>query len=167
MGSTQNIEKKLWSEAEIDYLRNNWGKVRAKVIGDFLGRSKNSVISRAHRINLPSYGKKLQVLEYALNKRRETQRKLKKNNSFFEAKIQKAKEAASIKPENDPYMAVKVAIEPINGTGIKFMDLKRSHCRWVTEDDVHFCGHPVKEGQSYCPGHYSVVYRPVVRKKKR
>ena len=159
------INSKDWTEPEMALLREKWGTIRAKAIGDMLGRTKNSVISRAHRLGLPCYGRKLQTLEHSVRKRVATQAKLKKNNSFFEVKNPKIKDVAPIEGPGVPDMGRKKEIEPINGVGVKFINLERHHCRWVTDDDVHFCGHNVKEGQSYCQDHYSVVYRPVIRKR--
>ena len=44
----------LWSEYDDIFLRDNWGKMPAHAIGKALGgRSKNSVLGRAHRLALP------------------------------------------------------------------------------------------------------------------
>ena len=43
-----------WSEYDDIFLRDNWGKMPAHAIGKALGgRSKNSVLGRAHRLALP------------------------------------------------------------------------------------------------------------------
>ena len=42
-----------WSECDDGFLIDNWGKLSGPDIGKALGRSKNSVIGRAHRLKLP------------------------------------------------------------------------------------------------------------------
>jgi hypothetical protein len=42
-----------WDESDITLLKNLWGKQSASIIGDRIGKTKNAVIGKAHRLKLP------------------------------------------------------------------------------------------------------------------
>lgn len=48
---------KRWSNEEIEYIKNNYGLISPKEIGDYLGRTRGSVIAKAHDLSLGDLGK--------------------------------------------------------------------------------------------------------------
>lgn len=51
--------------------------------------------------------------------------------------------------------------------GISFWDIRSSQCRWIVQeirqagsDIVRFCGQGTEPGESYCPEHSKVIYKP-------
>lgn len=49
-------------------------------------------------------------------------------------------------------------------SGITMLEARAGQCRWVY-DDKTICAAAVKKGTSWCPEHYSIVYRPVPSRK--
>lgn len=44
--------QKAWSESETDFLSKYWGHLSPRMIGRATGRTRNSVIGKAHRLGL-------------------------------------------------------------------------------------------------------------------
>ena len=66
-----------------------------------------------------------------------------------------------------PYMPPPEPIEPLN---IAIADLREGQCRAPTDLSVWgrpcYCGHPVQDGSSYCPGHHAMFHQRAVDKKR-
>jgi hypothetical protein len=148
---------KKWTPEEDAILRQFWGSISTKEIGAKMGRVKNSIISRAHRIGLPNYSPIMRREAQVRNQQKAVRVLKNRNTAFFKVKLG---------PVKQPTMRL-LDIKPINGTGILFFDLKVNSCRWTMPDEKHFCGHPVQKGQSFCPDHYSVAYKPVPKRNLR
>lgn len=52
------VSKKAWTEEDDDFLINNYRKMRYEEIGDYLGRSKYAVVTRAGKLGLKKITKK-------------------------------------------------------------------------------------------------------------
>ena len=135
-------QKVLWTEEQDILLRKMWAKgAHTGEIATALGRGRNAIIGRAHRINLP---------KHESTSRRELM------NTPRKPKL------AYIKPPT--YPASIPVILP--SSGVPFMEIKSEQCRAVIgrDDDgfklVRFCGHPVKEGTSWCLGHAAKFNNP-------
>jgi hypothetical protein len=127
---------KLWTEEEINILTEMWGNnCETQEIALALGRNRNSIIGKAHRLGLPEH-------VFTTNKRMKTQ--------------QTKKEWA--KPRLPPIIPEPIpTIKP--SSGVAFMDIGYNQCRAVIGRDAdtfklaRFCGHPTRDGVSWCPGH--------------
>lgn len=145
------INTKFWTDEEDVILRQFWGEISTKEIGAKLGRPKNSIISRAHRIGLPGYSPVVRRAAQVANQKVAVKAKRNRNSMFFKVKLG---------PVRSPTPKL-LDIQPLNGVGVGFFDLQADSCRWMLADDKSFCGHKVKHGQNFCSDHYSVAYKPV------
>lgn len=139
-----------WSAEEIATLRKLWGgKISASGIAALLGRNKNAVIGKAHRLNLPP--RRVSPAPRGTI-RRQIARVVKKA----------ARKESLPKPPTDPRKVRKVETplpEPVS-LRVSLMDLTDSQCRFIADEpnNATFCGHRVKEGSSYCPHHHARVW---------
>lgn len=156
----QYTSPSAWTAEQDAILRENWSKITTAALGLLVGKTKNSVISRAHRTGLPSYGTKLQNLKRSIETRRNIRKKLQTKHAIFRVPPSKLDKVNPLEGTGIPNYGAKRHIEPINGVGVLIQNLQKDHCRWMMDDDVHFCGHQTAHGSSYCTDHYGMVYRP-------
>ncbi|MCC3246701.1 GcrA family cell cycle regulator [Methylocystis sp. WRRC1] len=143
------IVNRPWTEKEIEIVRDMWGTAAsAAEIGKLLGRTKNSVIGRAHRMGLANAAKPQHA---PITKPPRP------------AKARKPKERELSVPEIIPPPIDHIEIPE----GVSFADLRANGCRWVigNPEDLTCCGAPASHaGSAWCSHHRALVY---VRPRKR
>jgi hypothetical protein len=50
-------------------------------------------------------------------------------------------------------------VTPAGNTGVRIMDLREHHCRWVI-GPMRYCGERKRAGSSFCPDHHKICWRP-------
>lgn len=150
-----------WTDEMDATLKELWQSgMRALLIGNVMGKTKNAVIGRAHRVGCP---------------RREN----KTRGKNFQSDIIKAKKIIKALPSPPPVATVRavsvltrVKTEPVvrEGQPVHFFDLKAHHCRAPMWDHYKtgdmYCGKRKKNGSSYCEEHHAkFTTKPPVRKK--
>lgn len=134
-----------WTEAQDAVLRGKWGKVDARDIGFEVGRTKNAVIGRAHRIGL---GEIKRVSKKPREQRQPRMRRL---------RMRTLPAFASVVPES-LFAPASLAV------GI--LDLALNQCAYIEGDDRLCCGHQAEPGTRWCAFHYRVVYRPIDQRQR-
>ncbi len=141
----------MWTDTAIIDLTRMWSEGRpARLIAEALGAiSKNAVIGKAHRLNLPA--------------RKETQ-----EPSGTRPRMQYAYRGKQRKPRASKQLRTVIPIEKPKPTPIddrmipleqrkSLQELNPWHCRWPVHDTDHpeffFCGGIATEGKPYCPAH--------------
>jgi len=172
-----------WTPSEDDVLRAQWGKSPARDIAALLKRSRNSVISRAHRIGLgesyyiPGRGhmprpRRPRAAAPSVTRERNTFGGM--FTKFANAKRKQVPapwtpEARILRPQ--PVIAPKISTGAIPASTIagrfqcETMDLRDNSCRWpVTEGSPWiFCGIPSADlaaDRPYCVMHSAIAYQP-------
>jgi GcrA cell cycle regulator len=128
----------------------------ASQIGEHMGRGRNSIIGKAHRLNLPP------VLGRGPGRSATRQppgpRKI---------RLRVVKEPKAAKPK--PVIARKVVVEEPTSLDLTLTQLETFQCRWATNDGgpFLFCGHPVEGHTPYCAHHLfrSFIAGPAPRAK--
>jgi len=153
-----------WTADEIAILTREWELGRSsRVIGELLGRNRNSVIGKAHRLKLtspnsrkaePREGRRVQIRdyrkEYARAKELELHYAMVKNKG--KRKPPRSIPAPHLVPGQNP---------------IGLMELNKMTCKAVVGEDntIHrlavYCGDEVFPGKSYCPTHYALFVKDV------
>ncbi len=160
-----------WTDERIGLLKKMWkdGKSAAE-IAKTLGKgvTRNAVIGKAHRMGLsgrPSPIKKPVPIAKKEAPKKEVVKAAAKKTAAPEQR-------SSLKPS--PFMREAEApkkpikeIAPLNG-GIALVDLTERMCKWPLgdprDDDFTFCGHPIRVGTPYCPGHAAAAYQTSSRR---
>lgn len=126
-----------WTDDKIAQLVDQWGKASAAVIGKAVGKPKNAVIGKAHRLGLQQTGAgaRLDLTPPSKPKTANTNRRPRRTKKA------------------PPSKQVRLA------------DLTEQQCRYPHGDrpaDIRFCGHPVMERGDwrapYCEYHQGRCY---------
>lgn len=114
----------IWTAEDDELLRVSIESgMTAQKISELLGRTRNSVIGRAHRLDFT----------------------FKSSNAPKEQKPKKKKQ-------------VKLICEEHVSLATALIDLRYDQCKWPL--DTSFCENQRRPGQSYCPEHHKMSYRP-------
>lgn len=104
----------------------------ASVIGEKIGRTRNSVIGRAHRL-------KLNGVEYIRG----------------ETVVKKSKP----KPPTPPKKKKKPPLDAKDLLVGALLELRNDQCRWPLSD--HFCSNTKLGTEAYCAEHKALAYQPL------
>jgi GcrA cell cycle regulator len=159
-----------WTDEMIEDLTTMWKEgLTTAEIAKKLGVSKNSIVGKVHRLNLPA---------------RPSPIKKKEDDSpelALEPKPVKVTPApAKVKPAVEKPVTVEkhVAEAPVpasvpqpkvkKSNGLTLTELDNHTCRWPLGDprdeNFCFCGKKVRAGQTYCEEHAAVAYVKPVKK---
>ena len=144
-----------WNEEKVTKLKELWGKGNtasqiAEIIG---GLSRNAIIGKAHRLNLPSKIKakipaSSQSIQSNVEENNSKQRRGKKSR-FQSLIIEK-----DFEPENPK----------------KLEELDENSCKWPIghpeEEAFYFCGRSSLKDFSYCKLHLLYAYQPKGKKEE-
>jgi GcrA cell cycle regulator len=137
-----------WTEERVAKLKELWGKGKtasqiAEIIG---GISRNSVIGKAHRLNLSA---KIKTRTAASNQNFESS--LEENNKIKRGRKSKFKS-----------LIIEKDFEPENPKQLEELD--ENSCKWPIghpdEKNFYFCGRSSLKDFSYCRLHLLYAYQP-------
>ena len=137
-----------WTEERVAKLKELWGKGKtasqiAEIIG---GISRNSVIGKAHRLNLSA---KIKTRTVASNQNFESS--LQENNKIKRGRRSKFKS-----------LIIEKDFEPENPKQLEELD--ENSCKWPIghpdEKNFYFCGRSSLKDFSYCRLHLLYAYQP-------
>ena len=141
-----------WTEERVAKLKELWGKGKtasqiAEIIG---GISRNSVIGKAHRLNLSA---KIKTRTATTNQNFENS--LQENNKVKRGQKSKFKS-----------LIIEKDFEPENPKQLE--DLDENSCKWPIghpdEKSFYFCGRSSLKDFSYCKLHILYAYQPKGKK---
>lgn len=148
---------KPWSEIDDRILREISGSGQpARIAADLLGRSRNAILGRAHRLKI-SFGREFSYKQPVNDQRIDNPKPIK-------LKPNRPPEEALVYSKTDrPETATKAF-----GVLRELVDLEPNHCRWPCEEveGTHqFCCADQLPGRSYCIEHYKIAFsdRPLRR----
>ena len=141
-----------WTEERVAKLKELWGKGKtasqiAEIIG---GISRNSVIGKAHRLNLSA----------KIKTRTAT------SNQNFENSIQESNQIKRGRKSKFKSLIIEKDFEPENPKQLEELD--ENSCKWPighpNEDSFYFCGRSSLKDFSYCKLHLLYAYQPKGKK---
>lgn len=156
-----------WSQELEDNVVADWTNgLSASQIGAKYGLSRNSVIGKIYRLNLPPRAKDLKVRSVVVTAKRRRDRS--KEIERYRLKRQLAREQR----ERDKQLVA--ATVPFNdkldaeNPGVGILDLGFRSCRSVLRYSPGglplYCGEATQEGHSFCPRHSAIYYNYEARK---
>ena len=143
-----------WTEERVAKLKELWGKGKtasqiAEIIG---GISRNSVIGKAHRLNLSA---KIKTRTATSNQNFENS--LQENNKIKRSRKSKFKS-----------LIIEKDFEPENPKQLEELD--ENSCKWPIghpdEKSFYFCGRSSLKDFSYCKLHILYAYQPKGKKEE-
>lgn len=136
----------LWTAEQTEELKRLYGEgLSCSAIAAVMGKSRNAVIGRAHRIGLERRGAGKRA-EIEVGDRRGSK-------SPPREKTNTPPRVRTIRPPQEQITERVAAVEPLH---IGLLDLESHHCRYPYGDtpNITFCGHQVFAGFSYCAPHF-------------
>jgi GcrA cell cycle regulator len=153
----------LWTAEADDRLQALWAEgLSASAIGDVIGKSKNAVVGRVHRLNLPGRASPIKPRgELRPGRKAVPQRRARLPGVSVPQGIGALAggtlEALGVVPAGLPKLvdAAPVRLDP------------RHCCSWPIGEprtkEFRYCGAPALAGKSYCPVHHEMAVVRVVR----
>jgi GcrA cell cycle regulator len=161
-----------WSDKEIAHLRTRWGVDTPRAIAVVVGKSRNAVIGKAHRLGLPDLGnpvgggsrEKHAPKPRPPYTRRDESGDLKRTGVRAARLLKKAEtdrpKAPAALPVAPPVVIPsrfsKAKAVPYEGPALPLPALGSGQCVWPVESGAQghrFCGEPVDPGKPYCAAH--------------
>ena len=153
-----------WTEAETEELKRLYGEgLSCSAIAAMIGKSRNAVIGRVHRIGLVKRGAgkhaKIEVGD------RNSPRPDSSRGRFRGKHLPADKQPPRIRVMRPPQEQIEERVAAVDPLHIGLLDLESHHCRYPYGDGsleapFTFCGHQVFAGFSYCAPHWFLTCQP-------
>lgn len=162
------MQKKFWTDDQDAALTAyiNAGKLSFAGMAAAINRefgtaySRNSAIGRASRLGLTSK-KPPHLIGDVIRKPRAKKSTANTGQHHIVTRIVSANSFGGLRVQQstarEEYKLRCVEIVPLNLT---LADLPDNGCRYIPGDDLLYCGHPIKEGSSYCTPHHFLCWAP-------
>lgn len=134
----------LWTAEQTEELKRLYGEgLSCSAIAAVMGKSRNAVIGRAHRIGLERRGAGKRAEIEAGNRR----------GSKPQPRENYTPRVRTIRPSQEQIELRVAAVDPLH---IGLLDLESHHCRYPYGGvpNVTFCGHQKFGSFSYCAPHF-------------
>lgn len=171
-----------WTDERVERLKRLWaeGLSASQIAAQLGGVSRNAVIGKVHRLNLPGRAKAGGNSSAARPAKRpaQTQRPASFQNrpaaSTTTRTVTRAAGATMLKEEVEAYEEVEVrrslnVVVPISRR-LALTELTERTCKWPIgdpmKDDFHFCGCEIADSAPYCTYHAKLAYQPVSERRK-
>jgi len=153
---TATATQQTWTDERIELLKSHFAAgLSCREIAFDIGVSRNAVIGKLSRLNLT---------RGVIRNERRTEHKARRQGSR-QPIARQASPRQQYAMLAEIYLDESVDQEPIDeGNRCSLLELEENQCRWPInapgDADFCFCGNASPDGQSYCPGHNRLAYRP-------
>ena len=169
-----------WTDERVEKLKRLWaeGLSASQIAAQLGGVSRNAVIGKVHRLNLPGRAKAGGTPAAARNAKRNAAPARPAN---YPARVPtrtvaRTHGATALKDEaeidalqNLEYVPASNVVVPISRK-LSLTDLTERTCKWPVgdplKDDFHFCGADASDASPYCGYHAKLAYQPVAERRK-
>lgn len=172
-----------WTDERVERLKRLWaeGLSASQIAAQLGGVSRNAVIGKVHRLNLPGRAKAGGSTSAARPAKRPAQTN--QRPAAFQGRtatttrtVTRAAGANMLKEEVeiDIFEDVEVSrpsnvVVPISRR-LALTELTERTCKWPIgdpmKDDFHFCGCEISDASPYCGYHGKMAYQPVSERRK-
>jgi GcrA cell cycle regulator len=158
-----------WSDARVAELRRLWSEgFSTAEIGRRLDVSKNAVVGKAHRLDLPGRSSPIQSRpaerQHRVGSTPPPPRRPAGPMLPRLPRSQCASDALAATRERAPIQASVLSLNPRAGAARKPVQLSTSHtCCWPFDEPgsprFRFCDHPIAANKPYCEAHCRAAYK--------
>jgi GcrA cell cycle regulator len=172
-----------WTDERVEKLKRLWseGLSASQIAAQLGGVSRNAVIGKVHRLNLPGRAKAGGV---AAANRTQTKRPAAAapRPAAFASRVAPARPAAravgatALQDEIDVDTVQDIVVAPKGNVVVpiskqlSLTDLTERTCKWPVgdplKDDFHFCGCESPDASPYCAYHARLAYQPVHERRR-
>ncbi|KQQ58198.1 GcrA cell cycle regulator [Rhizobium sp. Leaf311] len=174
-----------WTDERVEKLKRLWseGLSASQIAAQLGGVSRNAVIGKVHRLNLPGRAKAggtVATARPAAKRPAATTTAPRATN--FQARPAAARPAArtagatALKDDQSIDTAQVLEYVPVTNTSLPtslrltLTELTERTCKWPVgdplKDDFHFCGCEASESSPYCKFHAKMAYQPVSERRR-
>lgn len=173
-----------WTDERVERLKKLWaeGLSASQIAAQLGGVSRNAVIGKVHRLNLPGRAKAGGTSTATRAPKRPATAAPRAANSFNASRISATRTVARqqgsalLKEDMDidaieevRYRPAANVIVPISRR-LGLTELTERTCKWPVgdplTDDFHFCGCESPDNSPYCTYHQRMAYQPVNERRK-
>ncbi len=169
-----------WTDERVERLKRLWaeGLSASQIAAQLGGVSRNAVIGKVHRLNLPGRAKAGGTPAAARNTKRVAAPARPANYPARVAtrSVPRTMGATALKEEGEldtiqemTYVPSGNVVVPISRK-LSLTDLTERTCKWPVgdplKDDFHFCGVDASDASPYCGYHAKLAYQPVAERRR-
>ncbi|WP_267553275.1 GcrA family cell cycle regulator [Rhizobium rhizogenes] len=169
-----------WTDERVEKLKKLWseGLSASQIAAQLGGVSRNAVIGKVHRLNLPGRAKAGGTTAAARTPKRSATAPRASNYQARVATrtITRQQGAAMLKEEVEidtvneiQYRPAANVVVPISRR-LGLTELTERTCKWPVgdplKDDFHFCGNESPDSSPYCTYHQRLAYQPVHERRR-
>lgn len=168
-----------WTDERVERLKRLWaeGLSASQIAAQLGGVSRNAVIGKVHRLNLPGRAKAGGSSAATRTAKRITAAPARPAN--YPARVAtrtvvRTAGATALKEDVDgvpqlQYVPSTSVVVPISRK-LTLTDLTERTCKWPVgdplKDDFHFCGVDAADASPYCGYHAKLAYQPVAERRR-
>ena len=174
-----------WTDERVEKLKKLWaeGLSASQIAAQLGGVSRNAVIGKVHRLNLPGRAK-AGGTQTAARPKRPAPAAPRAAATPFQARAVTARTVtrptAITKEELDTDFAQEIEQLPVPANGnktvvpmsrkLELTQLTERTCKWPIgdplNDDFHFCGNESPDNSPYCTYHQRLAYQPSAERRR-
>jgi GcrA cell cycle regulator len=173
-----------WTDERVERLKRLWaeGLSASQIAAQLGGVSRNAVIGKVHRLNLPGRAKAGGTVATSRPAAKRpavaTPSAAPRAANTFQARATTPRPTARTTTSNDhetdtgrvlDYVPVNTAVLPTS-LRLTLTELTERTCKWPVgdplKDDFHFCGCDASESSPYCKFHAKMAYQPVSERRR-
>ena len=157
-----NENSRFWTQAKVEILKVEWqAGTNVRVIADMLGGSRNTVIGKARRLELPMH-KASRFHPDKHEKKKKKQQLAKKPNG--KRRVKRLRRVTPPAPQTAPALPPPPSpFEAPDSLRIVFAELASHHCRYSASPEAPFlfCGHARQAESAFCAFHHALCHEPL------
>ncbi|PHR18124.1 MAG: GcrA cell cycle regulator [Hoeflea sp.] len=171
-----------WTDERVERLKKLWadGLSASQIAAQLGGVSRNAVIGKVHRLNLP--GRAKSGGQASVRTKRTTAAPRAPNyagrttQSQTSRPVGRSSGGAALKQDLDVVASEEIDTRPVDDVVVPIsrrltlVELSERTCKWPVgdplQDDFHFCGNDSGDASPYCGYHAKLAFQPSSERKR-
>jgi len=173
-----------WTDDRVEMLKKLWadGLSASQIAAQLGGVSRNAVIGKVHRLNLPGRAKsggqsKARTKRTTSAPRAPNYASRTTTTAGPSRPMGRSSGSAALQPDTEAVAYQHIETRPIEDVVVpisrrlELVELTEKTCKWPIgdplQDDFHFCGNDSDEVTPYCGYHNKLAFQPSSERKRR
>ncbi|WP_419909343.1 GcrA family cell cycle regulator [Hoeflea sp.] len=167
-----------WTDERVERLKKLWadGLSASQIAAELGGVSRNAVIGKVHRLNLPGRAKSGGSSASRAKRASSASRGGYGSRGGATRAIPRTRGATALKPDIIADAVAEIDTRPVEDVVVPIFrklpltELTEKTCKWPIgdplQDDFYFCGAECDEGAPYCTYHAKLAFQPAADRKR-